>query len=259
MALTSRASRRAAHLPRRRGHHGRRRLPDDGRARSCSTARCRCSSTSTLRDRATSTSRQLEAALLAAHEGGHARAHARQPVRRRRGDGVLRAARAVAHRGQLRRARLDATTADAPARSATSATSQLLPAAPHDDGRGRRGLHERREARTRSCSRCATGAATACARPAWTTRAASASRGSSATLPFGYDHKYVYSEFGYNLKATDIQAAIGVAQLKKLPGFVEARRRNFALLHELLQPVADVLDAAARRPPAASRAGSASS
>jgi CDP-6-deoxy-D-xylo-4-hexulose-3-dehydrase len=49
-------------------------------------------------------------------------------------------------------------------------------------------------------------------------------------LPLGYDHKYVYSHFGYNLKATDIQAAIGRAQLRKLPGFVEARRRNWLTL-----------------------------
>lgn len=46
-------------------------------------------------------------------------------------------------------------------------------------------------------------------------------------LPLGYDHKYVYSHFGYNLKATDMQAAIGCAQLDKFPGFVERRRENF--------------------------------
>lgn len=49
-------------------------------------------------------------------------------------------------------------------------------------------------------------------------------------LPLGYDHKYVYSHFGYNLKATDLQAAIGCAQLKKLPYFVEKRRENFEKL-----------------------------
>jgi CDP-6-deoxy-D-xylo-4-hexulose-3-dehydrase len=46
-------------------------------------------------------------------------------------------------------------------------------------------------------------------------------------LPFGYDHKYVYSHFGYNLKATDMQAAVGCAQLRKLPSFVERRKHNF--------------------------------
>jgi CDP-6-deoxy-D-xylo-4-hexulose-3-dehydrase len=51
-------------------------------------------------------------------------------------------------------------------------------------------------------------------------------------LPCGYDHKYTYSHIGYNLKATDMQAAVGVAQLKKLPGFVTARRRNFAALRD---------------------------
>lgn len=53
-------------------------------------------------------------------------------------------------------------------------------------------------------------------------------------LPLGYDHKYVYSHFGYNLKATDMQAAIGCAQLQKLPGFVEARRSNFQMLWDRL-------------------------
>ncbi len=49
-------------------------------------------------------------------------------------------------------------------------------------------------------------------------------------LPHGYDHKYTYSHIGYNLKVTDMQAAVGVAQLKKLPGFIEARKRNFQAL-----------------------------
>ena len=54
-------------------------------------------------------------------------------------------------------------------------------------------------------------------------------------LPYGYDHKYVYSHIGYNLKVTDMQAAIGVVQLKKLPKFIEARKRNFAYLHNHLK------------------------
>lgn len=56
--------------------------------------------------------------------------------------------------------------------------------------------------------------------------------GQYGTLPKGYDHKYVYSHIGYNLKATDIQAAIGVAQLKKLPGFIARRKENFKLWTE---------------------------
>jgi CDP-4-dehydro-6-deoxyglucose reductase, E1 len=58
-------------------------------------------------------------------------------------------------------------------------------------------------------------------------------------LPFGFDHKYIYTHVGYNLKATDMQAAVGVAQLEKLPGFVEARRRNFRTLHEGLRDLED--------------------
>lgn len=54
-------------------------------------------------------------------------------------------------------------------------------------------------------------------------------------LPIGYDHKYVYSHFGYNLKATDMQAAIGCAQLKKFPGFAERRRYNFNHLYDGLR------------------------
>ncbi len=60
-------------------------------------------------------------------------------------------------------------------------------------------------------------------------------------LPAGYDHKYVFSEIGYNLKMTDLQAAIGAAQMDKLPGFVAKRKENFARLSEGLQPFADRL------------------
>ncbi|HMZ08880.1 MAG TPA: lipopolysaccharide biosynthesis protein RfbH, partial [Anaerolineales bacterium] len=58
-------------------------------------------------------------------------------------------------------------------------------------------------------------------------------------LPYGYDHKYIYSHIGYNLKATDMQAAVGVAQLQKLPGFVQTRRENFYHLHKGLQDLQD--------------------
>lgn len=58
-------------------------------------------------------------------------------------------------------------------------------------------------------------------------------------LPLGYDHKYVYSHFGYNLKVTDMQAAVGCAQLKKLPGFTEKRIYNFNRLKEALACVQD--------------------
>ncbi len=60
-------------------------------------------------------------------------------------------------------------------------------------------------------------------------------------LPPGYDHKYVYSHFGYNLKATDMQAAIGCAQLEKFPGFVERRRHNFERLKNALSGTEDRL------------------
>lgn len=58
-------------------------------------------------------------------------------------------------------------------------------------------------------------------------------------LPYGYDHKYIYSHLGYNLKATDMQAAIGMAQLDKLPNFIEARKRNHKILYEGLKEVED--------------------
>lgn len=65
--------------------------------------------------------------------------------------------------------------------------------------------------------------------------------GQYGELPKGYDHKYVYSHFGYNLKVTDMQAAIGCEQLKKLPGFVEQRRRNWDRLRTALESATDRL------------------
>ena len=65
--------------------------------------------------------------------------------------------------------------------------------------------------------------------------------GRRGALPEGYDHKYVYSHFGYNLKATDLQAAIGCAQLQKFPSFVTARREHFARLKEHLADLQDKL------------------
>lgn len=58
-------------------------------------------------------------------------------------------------------------------------------------------------------------------------------------LPFGYDHKYTYSHFGYNLKVTDMQAAVGVEQLKKFPSFIERRRYNWERLHDALEGLSD--------------------
>lgn len=54
-------------------------------------------------------------------------------------------------------------------------------------------------------------------------------------LPLGYDHKYIYSHIGYNLKITDMQAAVGLAQLDKLPGFIKERKRNFKALFNIFQ------------------------
>jgi CDP-6-deoxy-D-xylo-4-hexulose-3-dehydrase len=60
------------------------------------------------------------------------------------------------------------------------------------------------------------------------------------TLPHGYDHKYTYGHVGYNLKITDMQAAVGLAQLDRLDGFIDARARNFAALTDLLTPLEDI-------------------
>ena len=63
--------------------------------------------------------------------------------------------------------------------------------------------------------------------------------GQYGQLPQGYDHKYVYSHFGYNLKVTDLQAAVGVEQLKKFPSFIERRRHNWERLHKALECIQD--------------------
>ena len=65
--------------------------------------------------------------------------------------------------------------------------------------------------------------------------------GKYGELPSGYDHKYVYSHLGYNLKVTDLQAAIGCEQLKKMNGFIQARRQNWAYLRSALEPASDKL------------------
>jgi CDP-6-deoxy-D-xylo-4-hexulose-3-dehydrase len=60
-------------------------------------------------------------------------------------------------------------------------------------------------------------------------------------LPCGYDHKYIYSHIGYNLKATDMQAALGLSQIEKLPFFLERRKENFRQLYAALKPVEEFL------------------
>ena len=90
-------------------------------------------------------------------------------------------------------------------------------------------------------NRSATGAATAIARRARTTPAASASSWQLGELPYGYDHKYTYSHLGYNLKITDMQAACGLAQMDRLDDFIAARRSNFAYLKERLKTCEEFL------------------
>ena len=63
--------------------------------------------------------------------------------------------------------------------------------------------------------------------------------GQYGELPEGYDHKYVYSKLGYNLKVTDLQAAVGCEQLKKLPSFIEKRKQNWKRLYDKLNPISD--------------------
>ncbi|OGM93860.1 lipopolysaccharide biosynthesis protein RfbH [Candidatus Wolfebacteria bacterium RIFOXYD12_FULL_48_21] len=81
----------------------------------------------------------------------------------------------------------------------------------------------------RDCS-CATGADNACGKR-FTQQ--------HGDLPYGYDHKYVYSELGYNMKVTDMQAALGLAQLERLPTFIRRRRENFSFLHMFFRELYD--------------------
>ena len=203
------------------------------------TGSCRSSSTSSSAP-TTSTSSQLEAAIgprtraiIAAHTLGN-------PFDLDAVIALREGARPVADRGQLRRARLDLRRASSTGSFGDFGDAQLLPRAPHHDGRGRRGAHEPAAAEAPVESFRDWG------RDCWCEPGEDDTCGMRfdhqlGSLPRGYDHKYIYSHVGYNLKVTDMQAAVGVAQLEKLPTFVEARRRNWQLLHDGLAPFEDVL------------------
>ena len=188
--------------------------------------------------------------------GDHGRPHAGQSVRPRRRDRLRPQARPLADRGLLRRRRGDLS---GPARRhlRRPGDRQLLPGPPHHDGRGGRVLTNRPRLKKlvesfrdwgRDCW-CDPGKDNTCGkRFDW----------QLGDLPHGYDHKYIYSHIGYNLKLTDMQAAVGVAQLGKLDGFVAARRANFARLHAGARRPRRSSSSCPRRRPARSRAGSAS-
>jgi len=89
--------------------------------------------------------------------------------------------------------------------------------------------------------RCGIGAGTVTAPVARTIPVANVSASSSAACRMVYDHKYVYSHIGYNLKVTDMQAAVGVAQLDKLEGFITRRKANFQKIFAMLLPYQDRL------------------
>ena len=167
----------------------------------------------------TSTSSQLEAAARPAHPGDHARAHAGQPVRPRRG------ARRSPTQHDLwliedccDARRLDLSTGSTVGTFGDLATRQLLPRPPHHDGRRRLRAHRTGRSSRRSSSRSATGAATAGASPGEDNTCGKRFDWQLGDLPHGYDHKYTYSHIGYNLKVTDMQAAVGVAQLRQAAG-----------------------------------------
>ena len=220
-ALDVAAARRRGAAARRRGDHLRVRVPDDRQpdlpARPRAGVRRRRPGHAT-----TSTPTALEEAVgprtravMLAHTLGN-------PFDLAAVTDALRAARPLAGRGHA------ATRSAPPTRPAgrvvrrSSATVELLPRAPHHDGRGRLRARQRAASSSaivesfrdwgRDCW-CAPGAENTCGRRfGW----------QLGELPYGYDHKYVYSHLGYNLKLTDMQAAVGVAQLDKLAGL---RRR----------------------------------
>ena len=102
----------------------------------------------------------------------------------------------------------------------------VLPRAPHDDGRGRRRGERRPDLGCARSARCASGAATAGARPAVNDVCGRRFEGRYGDLPAGYDHKYVFSHVGFNFKVTDMQAALGVAQLERLAELRRAPARE---------------------------------
>ena len=162
------------------------------------------------------------------------------PVRPRRRQRAREAARPLGDRRQLRRARI-ALPRQADRDVRPPGDDVVLSGAPHHDGRRRLRGHRATSAWRASRARirdwgrdcyCAGGESNTCG-----TRFSQ----QFGTLPAGYDHKYVYSHVGYNLKVTDMQAAIGCAQLEKLDGFIAARRANFDRLMDALRPYEDRL------------------
>ena len=208
--------------------HRRRRLPDHGQPDPAERARpgLRRRRPRHLRRRR----RAPREAVGPRTRADHDRAHPRQPVRPRRGHGAGRRSTTC---GSIEDScdALGARYDGAPHRHVRRPRhGQLLPRAPHHDGRGRLRAHRPRpQLQEASSSRSATGAATAGASRARTTPAGERFDWQLGELPHGYDHKYMYSHIGYNLKLTDMQAAVGLSQLDKLDGFVEARAPELAL------------------------------